>query len=303
MKPGELQSGGYGFYYKGDQREIAAQPADVLQNLQSVITPLVTRERSSEPAKPYKELVSSPVYFSNEKWQECLSSHGLIVDAEQRTLTVQSESVSADFVYDLTAEETAVLTSNSIEEHPVEKRIELLNNIIAADYRDKVTMEALDSDRRISIGLHPEVQEDLARHQQQEQTLFEEQPQQGLAEEQMSEGAVIDGRDLYYLNENRGWYKEGRHGREVEVSEIAVYPAEAEGKYRMTAVIDGPAARVFRQFPLPGTSLHRANVMRNQQHRPITAKAPVWGSFRISSFFSLLPQEARASVVSANPSR
>ena len=44
-------------------------------------------------------------------------------------------------------------------------------------------MEALDSDRRISIGLHPEVQEDLARHQQQEQTLFEEQPQQGLAED------------------------------------------------------------------------------------------------------------------------
>lgn len=239
MKPGELQSGGYGFYYKGDQREIPAQPADVLQNLQSVITPLVTRERSSEPAKPYKELVSSPVYFSNEKWQECLSSHGLIVDAEQRTLTVQSESISADFVYDLTAEETAVLTSNSIEEHPVEKRIELLNNIIAADYQDKVTMETLDSDRRISIGLHPEVQEDLARHHQQEQTLFEEQPQQGLAEEQMSEGAVIDGRDLYYLNENRGWYKEGRHGREVEVSEIAVHPAEAEGKYRMTAVIDG----------------------------------------------------------------
>lgn len=239
MKPGELQSGGYGFYYKGDQREIAAQPADVLQNLQSVITPLVTRERSSEPAKPYKELVSSPVYFSNEKWQECLSSHGLIVDAEQRTLTVQSESVSADFVYDLTTEETTVLTSNSIEEHPVEKRIELLNNIIAADYQDKVTMDTLDSDRRISIGLHPEVQEDLARHQQQEQTLFEEQPQQGLAEEQMSEGAVIDGRDLYYLNENRGWYKEGRHGREVEVSEIAVHPAEAEGKYKMTAVIDG----------------------------------------------------------------
>ena len=67
--------------------------------------------------------------------------------------------------------------------------------------------------------------------------------------------------------------------------------------------IQEAAARVFRQFPLPGTSLHRANVMRNQQHRPITAKAPVWGSFRISSFFSLLPQEARASVVSANPSR
>ena len=120
MKPGKLQSGGYGFYYKGGQREVTLQPADVLQNLQTVITPLVSRVRSSEPAKPYKELVSSPVYFSNEKWQECLSSHGFIVDAENRTLTVQSESVPADLVYDLTEEETAVLTSNSIEEHSVE---------------------------------------------------------------------------------------------------------------------------------------------------------------------------------------
>ena len=237
-RPGELQSGGYGFYYKGDRRETPAQPADVLQNLQTVITPLVTRERSTGPAIPYKELVSSPVYFSNEKWQECLSSHGLIVDAESRTLTVQSESVPADLVYDLTEEETAVLTSNSIEEHPVEKRIGLINDIIAADYRDKVTMETLDSNRRIDIGLHPEVEEDLALRQQQEQQLFEGQ-QQDNPIGQMTEGAVIDGRDLYYLNENRGWYKEGRHGREVEVNEIAVHPAETEGKYRMTAVIDG----------------------------------------------------------------
>ena len=240
MKPGELQSGGYGFYYKGSQKEMPSQPADVLQSLQTVITPLVFRERSTEAAKPYKELVSSPVYFSNEKWQECLSSHGLIVDAEQRTLTVQSESVPADLIYDLTEEETAVLTSNSIGEHPVENRIGLINDIIAADYRDKVTMEILDSDRRIDISLHPEVKEDLALRQQQEQQLSgEQQQEQGLGSQQMPEGAVIDGRDLYNLDENKGWYREGRNGREVDVNEIAVHPAETEGKYRMTAVIDG----------------------------------------------------------------
>ena len=58
-----------------------------------------------EPAQAYKELIASPVYFSNEKWSECLTSHGLIVDMERRTLTVQSESVNADMVYDLTEEE------------------------------------------------------------------------------------------------------------------------------------------------------------------------------------------------------
>ena len=119
MKPGELQSGGYGFYYKGGQPEQPVQPRDVLQDLQAAITPMVSRPRSQEPARPYRELVASPVYFSNEKWSECLASHGLIVDAENRTLTVQSENVNADMVYDLTEEEIKTLTSNSLEEHSV----------------------------------------------------------------------------------------------------------------------------------------------------------------------------------------
>ena len=105
----------------------------MLQNLQAVITPLVSRPRSGEPARPYKELVASPVYFSNEKWSECLASHGLIVDAEKRTLTVQSESVNADMVYDLTEEEVKTLVASPIEEQSVEKRLELLNGIIGAD--------------------------------------------------------------------------------------------------------------------------------------------------------------------------
>ena len=149
MKPGELQSGGYGFYYKyKDGQPIqSARQTDVLQDLQTVITPMVSRPRSTEPARTYKELIASPVYFSNEKWQECLASHGLIVDKEARTLTVQSEKVAADLVYDLTEEETAVLTSNSIEEQPVEKRLEVLNGVIKADFADKVTMADLDSER------------------------------------------------------------------------------------------------------------------------------------------------------------
>ena len=49
----------------------------------------------------------------------------------------------------------------------------------------------------------------------------------------------MDGRDLPYINESKGWYREGAHGREVEVGEIAVHPSQTEGKYKMTAVIDG----------------------------------------------------------------
>ena len=242
MKPGELQSGGYGFYYKGGRQTQPApvQQTDVLQNLQAVITPMVSRPRSQEPARPYKELVTSPVYFSNEKWQECLASHGLIVDAEARTLTVQSEQVAADMVYDLRDDELAVLTSNSLEEHSVEKRLEVLNGVVVADFADKVTMEMLDSERRIPLALHPEVQQELAQRQQQEQEILAPLETR-LPEEDIREGmtASVNGRDLQYLKENRGWYREEKHGREVEVTEIGVHPSTVEGKYKMTAVIDG----------------------------------------------------------------
>ena len=240
MKPGELQSGGYGFYYKGRQTEPPAREQDVLQNLQAAITPLVSRPRSTEPARPYKELIASPVYFSNEKWSECLASHGLIVDAEQRTLTVQSENVQADMVYDLTEAEVHTLVKASIEEQPVEKRLELLNDIIRADYAEKVTLEQLNSIDRIDRRLHPEVQQELEERQRQEQDLF--QPEEATLQQasiQGTVGAAVDGRDLQYLNENKGWYREEKHGWEVEVSEIAVQPTKTEGKYKMSAIIDG----------------------------------------------------------------
>ena len=70
IKPGEMQNGGYGFYYKGGQQNMVQQPSqDVLSDLQSVIPPVEVRPRSTEPAKPYNELITSKVYFSNEKWQ------------------------------------------------------------------------------------------------------------------------------------------------------------------------------------------------------------------------------------------
>ena len=240
MKPGELQSGGYGFYYKGGQQTQPLQQRDVLQDLQAVITPMISRPRSQEPARPYKELITSPVYFSNEKWQECLASHGLIVDTEARTLTVQSEKASADMVYDLTDDEIVVLTSNSIEEQPIEKRLEILNNVIGADFSEKVTMGHLDSEQRISVALHPEVQQDLEHRQRQEQELFVPQETTVQHEDmQNGIGAAVDGCDLQLLNDGKGWYREEKHGREVEVGEISVQPAETEGKYKMTAVIDG----------------------------------------------------------------
>lgn len=116
-------------------------------------------------------------------------------------------------------------------------------------------MESLNSKERISTALHPEVEQDLAMRNQQEQDLLlplesdnslaPHSTEQTVLQEdehiirESQEGALIDGRDLSYINENKGWYREGEHGREVEVEAIAVQPAETEGKYKMTAIING----------------------------------------------------------------
>ena len=148
LKPGELRSGDYGFYWKGQQ---AVQPqADVLQSLQAVVIPQENRPRNMESAKPYKELVTSPVYFSNEKWQECLTSHGIILDEKNKTLTIQSTASNSDMIYDVTDEELKVLTSNDVKTVPVDKRLETLNNIIKSDFSEKITMDTLNSKEQLS---------------------------------------------------------------------------------------------------------------------------------------------------------
>ena len=249
MKPGELQSGGYGFYYKGQPTTTVAGQ-DVLEELETVITPLQPRPRATEPAKPYHTLITSPVYFTNEKWQECLASHGILIDSERKTLTIQSSSVSADLQYDLKDEELAALTNNSAQHVPVEKRLEIINGIIKEDFSAPITMDMLNSDKMIAIELHPAVKEDLDRQLSQvgqiEQGGQGQYVNEGLyvepEERVLHKGTVVmDGNDLAYINPDKGWFREGRHGREVTVDEIRVEPTETEGKYRMTAVIDGEA--------------------------------------------------------------
>lgn len=245
MKPGELQSGGYGFYYKGHATAPVAE-RDVLKELQSVVTPIHPRQRSTESAKPYKELVASPVYFTNERWQECLASHGIIVDSETRTLTVQSAAVDADLQYDLTEEELAALTANTLEEATAEKRLEIINGVIQDDYDGKVTLEMLNGRETVNLSLHPEVLEDLnsrlAVGQQQAERIAGGMPVE--AERELREGlprggVAMNGNDLAAIRPDKGRYREGKHGREVTVDDIRVEPSGQEGTYKMTAIIDG----------------------------------------------------------------
>jgi hypothetical protein len=267
MKPGELQSGGYGFYYKGSQATSLQPSEDVLKDLQTVIKPVEAKPRTTQPAQSYKEVITSPVYFTNEKWQEVLSSHGLIIDEQSKTLNVQSAGSPADLQYDLKPEELTKLTSNSIKEVPIAERLEILNGILKDDFQSSITMDTLNSKQSINIMLTEKAQQEInyqlgigdPKEQAQEvkQNIIQEEQLSVHPElEPLQEGGVrMDGNDLQYIDENKGWYREGRHGREVSVDEIRVEPIanqsteaankketegqQTEGKYRMTAVIDG----------------------------------------------------------------
>ena len=152
-------------------------------------------------------------------------------------------------VYDLTDEELKKLTSNSIKEVPVVQRLELLNGIIKDDFADKILMDTLNSKERIDLHLHPELEQELQQRQQQdEERLLPLEEDETVRRDVLQGDAMVRGEDLALINENKGWYREGAHGREVKVGDIMVEkvpPMEGdkkgEDKYRMTAIINGEA--------------------------------------------------------------
>lgn len=260
MKPGELQNGGYGFYYKGSVSAPRAYDIrtgeDVLADLRTVVPEIQQRPASAEKAKPYSELITSDVYFSKDKWNEVLSSHGIVVNERAGTLTIQSSAINRDLVYDLREDELASLTSDSVKDIPVMERLEIINGIIGKDYEGKVTMETLEKEDVISLALSPAALDEI---RQQERSL-QPQPviakdmsylvmQQAVLQEQEDERMGIGrvyGESLYGMQSREGWFREGQHGREVSVGDIRVEPVREEEqqlgkdmKYRMTAVING----------------------------------------------------------------
>ena len=260
MKPGELQNGGYGFYYKGSVSAPRAYDIrtgeDVLADLRTVVPEIQQRPASAEKAKPYSELITSDVYFSKDKWNEVLSSHGIVVDERAGTLTIQSSAINRDLVYDLREDELASLTSDSVKDIPVTERLEIINGIIGKDYEGKVTMETLEKEETLSLPLSPAALDEI---RQQERSL-QPQPviakdmsylvmQQAVLQEQEDERMGIGrvyGESLYGMQSREGWFREGQHGREVSVGDIRVEPVREEEqqlgkdmKYRMTAVING----------------------------------------------------------------
>lgn len=229
--PGEIRRGDEGYHYKGQFSHDAAptQTVDSLVSLQSVFPKIAVSEfRQTTPAIPYSRLITSDVYFTNDRWQEVLRSHGVIVDVEKNTLTIQPRNSKLDFYYDLNAEDVKRLTDNSLSSTSIQQRLDIINGVIASDFDDKITAEMLDEQEVISLKVKPEsLWQSMS---QQVNNMFGEsmRPPDNLSQQP--------------LDERKGWYREGRHGREVEVGDIWVEKNEQPDDkvtYKMSAVING----------------------------------------------------------------
>ena len=190
IRPGELKSGAYGYYYKGSQKPSVQR--DPLEDLQEIFPEVKATPRS------------------------------------KKSMTVLSKGTTQDFEYNLSEEDFKKLTDNSLKSTPINERLDIINSYIGNDFNEKVTMDMLNSKESISITVKPipssiETQQAESLYTNNDATLKEEV----VAEARMApttnpEEGYVNGQNLQALNESKGWYREGKHGREVEVGDIWV---------------------------------------------------------------------------------
>ncbi len=240
VKPGELNAGGYGFYYKGQQRETRQEVLDDIL-VDGRIQPVKTAPRPQGKGIPYSEAITADVYFSNEKFQEVLASHGIIIDAEKKTLTIQSAQFPMDMRYDLTDEEVKMLTANSVDAPggvSVADRLSVINNRImneTRDFKNPVTMDMLESKDLVSLELTDEAKESpqiaaffeqQRRYAENQRMMAEREEAQRIRQERQerikADPQAIDGLAIHDILGDRGWFQPVNNGREMVVGEIRV---------------------------------------------------------------------------------
>ena len=260
LKPGELKSGSYGFYDKGNQKK------DALSNLEVDVKPRVL-ERPKGKALPLKDYIngySTLLTFSGAGFAEVLSSHGIVVDKDKKTLTIKSDGVNKNLEYTLTDEELNTILNDKLrftdtrgkkkqvhnKNAPnISERLDVINKVIANDFADKITVDHLQSKDYINIKLKPEAAASLGLLETQANAYnknidtldldmreMRQDYRTGFVDKWNSIG-VVDGRTL---SEDNGFYLPMNKGRRVAVGEIQAYPTNDGTKtsYRMTAVIN-----------------------------------------------------------------
>ncbi|MCD7940960.1 MAG: hypothetical protein LUH50_13355 [Bacteroides intestinalis] len=228
---------------------------DPLKELREAFIPAsVPVVRATEPAKPYKDLISSPVYFTAEKFQECLSSHGIVIDAEKKSLTIQPEQTDFDLQYGLTDKELEFLNSNSLKEAKLEDRLALINNVISKDFEQPLTIEMLNSVKRVDMTLKPDTVEEISRQTEVQEVGEQVTDRQGRGEITNEDSlrasmggadgmeklrAEPDGKVIPIITEMEGyhWEQDIRGGRDVVLKNVVAY--EEDGEHLLRAEVNG----------------------------------------------------------------
>lgn len=251
LKPGELKSGSYGFYDKGNQQ------TDVLDHLEIKIKPKIL-VRPKGQSEPLDKVMGANLYPTSELFQHMLASHGVIINEKDKTLTIKSSSVNKDLQYKLMDEELEKLLAENFKHTDnkgnkgkngvtVDERIAILNKVIEGDFADKITRASLNTKDYVDIKLRPEKEKEIYLEQeaalknaQMMDIIHLKEPRQdyhtGFIDKWNSIG-VVDGR---MLSLEKGFYLPNKDGRRVSVGEIQAYPIHNGEKtsFRMTAVIN-----------------------------------------------------------------
>ena len=248
VKPGEMLSGGYGFYFKGHQKETPVEVLDQI-SIEPKIKPLEAAPRPQGQGIPYSSVITSDVYFSNDKFQEVLKSHGIVIDEAKKTLTIQSNLSKVDLQYDLKPEELQKLMANKVSGKggvSVDARLAIINEVIGKDFDTKLTKDMLETKELVSLDLKPEVRQEMeAPFIEQERRIAEQQRLAEARAEQRRESErierdpnAIDGREIQAILGNKGWFQPVANGREMVVGEIRV-DKTLNGTYVMEAEVNG----------------------------------------------------------------
>ncbi len=248
VKPGEMLSGGYGFYFKGHQKETPVEVLDQI-SIEPKIKPLEAAPRPQGQGIPYSSVITSDVYFSNDKFQEVLKSHGIVIDEAKKTLTIQSNLSKVDLQYDLKPEELQKLMANKVSGKggvSVDARLAIINEVIGKDFDTKLTKDMLETKELVSLDLKPEVRQEVEapfieqeRRIEEQQRLAEARAEQRRESERIERDPnAIDGREIQAILGNKGWFQPVANGREMVVGEIRV-DKTLNGTYVMEAEVNG----------------------------------------------------------------
>lgn len=247
VKPGELNAGGYGFYYKGHQQQTSQDVLDELA-IEQQIKPKEAAPRPKGQAKPLSEELGNNLYF-NDGFQEALRSHGIIIDAEKKTMVLQAAGTRVDLEYTLKDDEIQKLTA--LQEKgkggvSLQERLDIINDVIKKDFSTPVTKGMLETRELVNPEMKAEVREEveaefiaydrMLAQQKEMAAVREQQRQRDLAI--AADPNAVNGKDIQALLGKKGWFQPVEHGRQMVVGEIRVDKTAGE-HYIMSAVING----------------------------------------------------------------